>query len=93
MREAGKLLEDLPELWSKASLGEHRNVLMTMLEAVYVDAKYQKRIVGIKSKPAFKPIFQLAETIEGSWITLLKDKDKGKASGQSPDATDSNSSS
>jgi len=47
-----------------------------MLEAVYVDAKEEKRIVGIKAKPAFKPIFDLAETIEGSGITLLKDDGK-----------------
>ena len=91
MAEAGRLLEDLPELWEKANLGERRKILMTMLEAVYVDAKDEKRIVGIKAKPAFKPIFQLADTIEGSGITLLKEDGKGKASELSSDATESNS--
>ena len=34
---AGKLLEHLPALWKKANLGERRRILLTMLEAVYVD--------------------------------------------------------
>ena len=36
-KEAGGLLEDLPELWEEADLGERRRLLLTMLDAVYVD--------------------------------------------------------
>jgi hypothetical protein len=30
-----------------------------MLEAVYVDALEEKRIVAIKSKPAFRPLLEI----------------------------------
>ncbi len=48
-----------------------RRHLLTMLDAVYVDAKGEKRIVAVKPKPAFRPIFQVATTREGSGIELL----------------------
>jgi len=76
---------------------EHRRKIQRLIEDASdwseakrhgVDAKEEKRIVGIKAKPAFKPIFDLAETIEGSGITLLKDDGKGKASETSSDATE-----
>ena len=35
--EAGKLLENLPDLWEEADLAERRKLLMAMLDAVYVD--------------------------------------------------------
>jgi len=44
-----------------------------MLDAVYVDAKEEKRIVAIKPKPPFRPIFQVAATKEGSGIILLNE--------------------
>jgi len=44
-----------------------------MLDAVYVDAKEERRIVGIKPKPPFKPIFQVATTKEGSGVLLMKE--------------------
>lgn len=34
---AGKLLNDLPRLWKKAYPSERRGILMSMLEAVYVE--------------------------------------------------------
>ena len=71
--EAGKLLMDLPRLWSGATLEERRKLLLAMLDAVYVDAKEEKRIVGIKPKPPFRPIFQVATTKEGSSVLLMKE--------------------
>ncbi len=41
--------------------------------AVYADAKEDKRIVGIKPKPPFRPIFQVATTKEGSGVLLIKE--------------------
>jgi site-specific DNA recombinase len=38
-QEAGKLIINLPQLWSSANLEECRKLLLTMLDAVYVDAK------------------------------------------------------
>ena len=71
--EAGKLLMDLPRLWAGANLEERRKLLLAMLDAVYVDAKEEKRIVGIKPKPPFRPIFQVATTKEGSGVLLMKE--------------------
>ncbi len=44
-----------------------------MLDAVYVDAKDLKRIVAVQPKPAFRPIFQVATTKEGSGVVLIKE--------------------
>ena len=73
--EAGKLIEKLPELWAEANLDERRKLLLTMLDAVYVDAKEEKRIVAIKPKAPFKPIFRVATMREGSGIVLVKETD------------------
>ena len=45
-----------------------------MLNVVYVDCKDEKAVVGIKPKPAFGPVFQVATTREGSGVTLVKEK-------------------
>ena len=37
--EAGKLIHDLPKLWSEANQEEQRKLLQTMLDAVYIDTK------------------------------------------------------
>ena len=71
---AGKLLEDLPALWKKAGPGERKRILMTMLDAVYVDTVEEKRIVAIRPKPAFRPLFEIATTREGSGIVLVTEK-------------------
>ena len=69
--EAGNLLEDLPVLWEEANLSERRRLLMAMLEAVYVDTVEEKSVVAIRPKPAFRPIFEVATSREGSGIALI----------------------
>jgi len=69
--EAGKLLENLPDLWEEADLAERRKLLMAMLDAVYVDTVEEKSVVAIRPKPAFRPIFEVATTREGSGIALI----------------------
>ena len=69
--EAGKLLENLPVLWEEADLAERRKLLMAMLDAVYVDTVEEKSVVAIRPKPAFRPIFPVATTREGSGIALI----------------------
>jgi len=71
--EAGRLIQDLPRLWSGANLTERRKLLTAMLDAVYVDAREEKRIVAIKPKPPFRPVFQVATTKEGSGVALLSE--------------------
>ena len=58
--EAGKLLENLPDLWEEADLAERRKLLMAMLDAVYVDTVEEKSVVAIRPKPAFRPIFRVS---------------------------------
>ena len=44
-----------------------------MLDAMYVDAKEDKCIVGVRPKPSFRPIFQLATTREGSGVYIISE--------------------
>ena len=76
---AGKLLENLPALWRKADLAERRRILLTMLDAVYVDTVEERRIVAIRPRPAFRPLFEIATTREGSGIVLVSESDLEKA--------------
>ena len=71
--EAGRLVQDLPRLWAGANEEERHRLLLTMLDGVYVDCKDEKAVVGIKPKPAFGPVFQVATTREGSGVTLVKE--------------------
>ena len=71
---AGKLLCELPRLWADANLGERRELLLSMLDAVYVDSK-ENMIVAIKPKAPFKPVFGVATTREGSDVALVHDPD------------------
>ena len=76
--EAGKLIERLPELWEEATPQERRKLLLTMLDGVYIDARDEKRVVAIKPKPAFRPVFQVATTKAGSDVVLIHEEDPDK---------------
>ena len=54
--EAGRLVQRLPELWAAADLTERRRLLLTVLDAVYVDAREAKAVVGIRPKAAFERV-------------------------------------
>jgi hypothetical protein len=83
--EAGRLLEDLPRLWKKAGLTERRCILMTMLDAVYVDTVEEKRIVAIRPKPAFRPLLEIATMREGSGIVMIKESDLATENDNGPE--------
>ena len=72
-KEAGNLLENLPTLWEEANLTEQRNLLLSMLDAVYVDTVEEKAVVAIRPKPAFRPLFEIATTREGSDVILINE--------------------
>ena len=59
-KEAGELIHNLPKLWKEANSTERKNIIVTILDAVYVDAKKSKSIIAIKPKPPFIPIFRVA---------------------------------
>ena len=44
---------------------------MALLNAVHVDTVKEKSVVAIPPKPAFRPIFAVATTREGSGIALI----------------------
>jgi site-specific DNA recombinase len=73
--EAGNLLLNLKELWKSANLEERRQLLLTMLDAVYIDAKQTKSVVALKPKPPFRPVFQVAVARNSSKMRLIKDGD------------------
>ena len=76
--EAGKLLQDLPRLWSLANLEEQRKLLVSMLDAIYIDTK-NNLIVAVKPKPPFKPVFQVAASREKSDISILNEPLEGSS--------------
>ena len=55
--EAGRLVQRLPDLWAAADLSERRRLLLTVLDAVYVDARNARAVVSIRPKAAFEAIF------------------------------------
>jgi DNA invertase Pin-like site-specific DNA recombinase len=85
-KEAGKLLENLPDLWGEANLSERRNILLSMLDAVYVDTVEEKAIVALRPKPAFRPLFEIATTRKGSDVVLINEPPQAD---NEPEAADS----
>ena len=82
--DAGKLLQDLPRLWEQSTLAERRSLLQAMLEAVYVDHKEDNAVVAIQPKPAFRAVFQVATTREGSGVILIKEPPDASQTAPSP---------
>lgn len=54
--EAGRLVQRLPELWAAADLSERRRLLITVLDAVYVDVREARAVVSIRPKAAFDAV-------------------------------------
>jgi site-specific DNA recombinase len=73
LKKAGKLILNLKELWVKANQSERRQLLLSMLDAVYFDTKKNKSIIAIRPKPTFKPVFQVAASKEGSGIRIINE--------------------
>ena len=71
---AGNLIQQLPQLWDGATIEERRQLLLTMLDAVYVDAKEERVIVALKPKPACQALFRIATTKAGSGVVLYNEK-------------------
>ena len=50
---------------------QRRYLLVALLNAVHVDTVKEKSVVAIRPNPAFRPIFELATTREGSGVALI----------------------
>ena len=85
-KEAGRLLEDLPRLWEEANLAERRKLLLTMLDAVYVDTVEEKAVVAIRPKSAFVQLLEVATTREGSGVVLINEKEPPPDDHDGPEA-------
>jgi len=72
-KETGILQEELPTILGEATLTERRRLLLTMLDAVYVDTVEETSIVAIRPKPAFQPLFEIATTRKGSDVVLINE--------------------
>ena len=61
-----------------------------MLDAVYMECKEEKSIVGIRPKPAFRPLFEIATMRTGSGVHLIYsvDTEERGASSRVEDATE-----
>jgi site-specific DNA recombinase len=71
--EAGNLINDLPNLWVSANSEERRRLLLTMLDAIYLDGKKTKSIMTIKPKPPFIPIFRVAVSKNESDVSIINE--------------------
>jgi len=65
-------------------MDERRNLLLVMLEAVYVDHQDAKAVVAIQPKPAFRAVFQVATTRAGSGVVLIKEPSDTSQKAPSP---------
>ena len=72
VNDHGARLPNLPELWRDADLEERRELLLGLLDAVYVETRELKQVVAIHPKPAFGPVFQVATAQERSGLVLMK---------------------
>ena len=61
--EAGRLVQNLPELWAQADLRERRRLLLSILDAVYVDPRDPEAILRIRPKRAFAAVLGEAEAL------------------------------
>jgi site-specific DNA recombinase len=77
--EAGRLITQLPDLWQEATLAERHELLVQMLDGVYVDLKGCKSVIAIKPKAPFRAVLQVASTRAGSGVSLMR-KEPSQAS-------------
>ena len=59
---AGALIENFEKVWDSATLGEQREIVLTMVEQVICDST-QRRMTAIKPKPGFMPLFRQSERL------------------------------
>ena len=68
-----------------ATLQERRKPLLTGLDGDYIDDTDEKRVVAIKPKPVYRPIFHGATTKAGSDVVLFREEDPNKPNQPPPD--------
>jgi hypothetical protein len=56
----------------QTTVQERRDLVASLLDAVYVDIKESRSVVGIRPRPAFKSLFEAVTTAKGSGVELIK---------------------
>ena len=59
-QEAAKLLQDFNALWRAATAGQRNRLLLTILEAIYLDVEI-RQIFGLRPRQAFLTLFEAVE--------------------------------
>jgi hypothetical protein len=72
--DAGQKLEDLGAVWEVASLEDKHSLLLSMLDAVYLDIANTRSVVAIKPKPSFYPLFDSLGQRPNSTVRVLRDE-------------------
>ena len=76
--DVSKLLQDLPSLWSDATMDERRRLLRTLVEAVYVDIG-ARRVVGIAPVAALRTLVESGiDRIAGCPAVLIDPDEVGE---------------
>jgi hypothetical protein len=65
-REAGNLIQSLPDLWSQASLRERHRLLSVIIDAVYIDLKTPTNAPALKLKPPFEDLLNQSFSLDRS---------------------------
>ena len=74
--ELGDHVEGMVEAWHEATKEERREMLRLMLDAVYVDMP-EGKVVSLKPKPAFLPLFNLEEPVQAGESVLVAGDPEG----------------
>lgn len=53
----------MPRLWAGATLQERHQLLITILDTVYIDLKASKSIVSVKAKLVFQKVLAIGGSI------------------------------
>ena len=86
-QEAAKLLQDFNALWKGASTAPRNRLLLTILEAIYVDVE-SRQIVGLRPRQAFLTLFEAVDNNDS--VTLSSNstgnfgRDGGDGGGHDP---------
>jgi DNA invertase Pin-like site-specific DNA recombinase len=62
LEDAARLLENIGLIWDEATLKEEKQIVHTLLEAVYLDSEVGP-VVSVKPKAEFRVLFELASDV------------------------------
>jgi hypothetical protein len=79
-QETAKLLQDFNALWRAATAGQRNRLLLTILEAIYLDVE-SRQIVGLRPRQAFLTLFEAVEDNDAVTLSSNPTGNFGRAGG------------